>query len=241
VSNQYAPGAVFTGETAGSEQDLETRIDEPPLPGDIAGSLKSVALRDLINAAAPDAMLQIQSSVETEHFVRTPAVLVISATNAWDAARVREAVSSAVETLWTTSRLGVGWRTASAGQHAVGQLDGLAPLEFAIDGRLLLVANDMDLLGVVLNRIGTAPATAGPAYFAEFRHAAARPNYERLMQALAFAGPEQSFFYNPQGGRTPSFFSANLASLSGALGFVQDMLITRVEAPTVERQAIVYQ
>ena len=120
VSNQYAPGAVSTDETAGSEQDLETTIDEPPLPGDIAGSLKSVALHDLINAAAPDAMLQIQSSVESEHFVRTPSVLVISSTNAWDARRVREAFSSAVETLWTTSRLGVGWRAATAGiRHAV--------------------------------------------------------------------------------------------------------------------------
>ena len=241
VSNRYAPGAVSTDETAGTEEDLETRIDEPPLPGDIAGSLKSVALRDLIDAAAPDAMLQIQSSVETEHFVQTPFVLVISATNAWDAARVREALSSAVETLWTTSRLGVGWRAASAGPHVVGQLDGVAPLEFAIEGRLLFIASDADLLSSVLNQPGTAPATAGPSYFAEFRHAAARPNYERLMQALDFGGQEQSFFYNPQGGRTPPFFSGNLASLGGALGFVQDMLITHVEAPTVERQVIVYQ
>jgi hypothetical protein len=167
--------------------------------------------------------------------------VVISATNAWDGARVREALSASVETLWTTSRLGVGWRATTAGQHALEQLDGLTPLEFAIDGRLLLVANDSELLGAVLTRLGTAPAPAGPSYFAEFRHAVARPNYERLMQALDFGEPEQSFFYSPQGGRTPPFFSDNLGGLSGALGFVQDMLITHVEASAVERQAIVYQ
>ena len=241
VSNQYAPGAASNDETAGSEQDLETRIDEPPLPGDIGGGLKSAALRDLLAAAAPDAMLQIQTSVETEHFVRTPSVIVVSAPNVWDAARVREAFSAAVETLWTTSRLGVGWRSASAGRHAVEQLDGLALLEFGIEGRLLFVANDADLLGSVLDRFGTAPATTGPAYFAEFRHTTARPNYERLMQALDFAGQQQSFSYTPQGERTPALFSGNLASLSGTLAFIRDVLITHVEAPAVERQTIVYQ
>jgi hypothetical protein len=61
------------------------------------------------------------------------------------------------------------------------------------------------------------------------------------MQALDFGGQEQSFFYSPQGARTPSLFSGNLASLSGALGFVQNVLITHVVEPTVERQVIVYQ
>jgi len=240
-SGQYAPGAVSTDETAGSEQDLETRIDEPPLPVDVTGSLKSGALRDFLTAAMPEAMLQIQASAETEHFIRAPSVIVFSGSKGWDAAQVREALSSAVETLWTTSRLGVGWQAGTAGRHAVEQLDGLASLQFAIDGKLLFIANDATLLASTLDRIGTAPATAGPAYVAEVRHAAARADYERLMQALDFGGRAQSFVFNPQGDRTPPFFSGNLASLSGTLGFIRSALITQVEAPTVRRQTIVYQ
>jgi len=41
-----------------------------PLPVDVTGSLKSGALRDFLTAAMPEAMLQIQASAETEHFIR---------------------------------------------------------------------------------------------------------------------------------------------------------------------------
>ncbi len=239
--NQYAPPEVSTDEAAGSEQDLETRIDEAPLPTDVSGGLNAAALRNLVAQAAPNAMLHIQSSAATERFVHTPSVIVLATAGDWDAARVREALSMTVETLWTTARLGVGWRQGSAGSHMVEQLDGLAPLQFSIQGGMLFIANDAGLLAGVLDRVGSAPVAVGASYAAEFHHAAARQDYMRIMQALDFGARSQSFFFNPQGDRTPPFFSGNLASLSDVFRFVQSVAITHVDLPTAQRQTVVYQ
>ncbi len=237
---EYAPDAVSTEESAGSEQDLETRIDEPALAQDVSGSLKSGALKELISRASPTALLQIQSTARAGAFVRTPSVLVLSAAENWDAAAVREALSAAVETLWSTSRLGVAWQRTSLGRHGAEQLNGLGALLFAIDGKRLFLANDSGLLLATLDRIGTAPLESGPAYAAEFRAARERTDYMKIMQALDFRGRSQSFLYNPQGNRTPQFFSENLGSLSAVGSFVQSMIVTRTEAPGLERQRVIY-
>jgi hypothetical protein len=107
--------------------------------------------------------------------------------------------------------------------------------------KLTFIANDATLLGEVMDRTGTGSVAAGPAYAAEFRHAAARSDYERIMQALDFGARTQSFFFNPQGDRTPAFFSGNLSSLSAVFGFVQNVAITQLESPTVQRQTVVYE
>jgi hypothetical protein len=239
-SRQYAPEAVSTEESPGSEQDLEIRIDQPALANDVAGALRSEAIRDLISGASPDALLQIESSITASGFIQTPSVLVLSAAANWDAARIREALSSAVETLWSTSRLGVEWRQTTMGSHSVEQLNGLATLVFAIDGKRLYLANDSALLLAALNRSGTAPMQSGPAYAAEFHHARERADYMTVMQALDFGGRRQPFLFTPQGGRTPQFFSENLAGLSSVFNFIQSMIVTRVESQDRETQRVVY-
>jgi hypothetical protein len=238
--SDYAPAAVSTDDSAGSEQDLETRIDEPPMANAVTGALKSAAIRELISRGAPDALLQIESTTRASGFVRTPSVLVVSASANWDAAALREGLSSAVETLWSTSRLGVEWRQIAMGGHSAQELNGLATLLFAIDGNRLYFANDSALLLATLNRTATPPVQSGPAYAAEFHHAGERADYMTIMQALDFGGRRQPFLFTPQGNRTPQFFSDNLASLSSVFNFIQSMIVTRVESQGVETQRVVY-
>ena len=80
----------------------------------------------------------------------------------------------------------------------------------------------------------------GPAYAAEFRHAREQADYLRIMLALDFGARSQSFLFNPQGDRTPRFFSDNVGSLSSIFSFVQTVSVMRTENPTLERQTIVY-
>jgi len=238
--SDYAPAAVSTDDPAGSEQDLETRIDEPPLANAVTGALKSAAIRELISRGAPDALLQIESTTRASGFVRTPSVLVVSAPANWDAAALRQGLSSAVETLWSTSRLGVEWRQVAMGGHSGQELNGLATLLFAIEGNRLYLANDSALLLATLNRTAIPPVQSGPAYVAEFHHSRERADYMSIMQALDFGARQQSFLFTPQGNRTPQFFSDNLGSLSSVFNFIQRMIVTRVESQGVETQRVVY-
>ncbi len=238
---QLAPDAASTDQTAGSEQDLETRIDEPPLSSDVAGTLKSGALKELIAQGSPDALLQIQTTVAAGKFLRTPSVVVISASAEWDAGKVREALSSAVESLWSTSRLGVEFQRINLGSHSIEQLNGLASLQFAIEGKRLFLGNDLSLLQATLDRVGTAPLPRGASYSAEFRHAREQGDYLRLAQALDFGATSQLFFSSPQGDRTPHFFSENVASLSATLNFVKNVSVTYSQSSDVERQQVIYQ
>ncbi len=239
-NGRYAPEAVSTDASAGTEQDLETRIDEPALGSAVGGELRSERLRQLISGASPEALLQIGTSATASGFIRTPTVLVISAPTNWDANAIRAALTSAVETLWSMSQLGVGWQGTAMGSHAAEQLNGLATLEFAIDGKLLYLANDPTLLLATLNRSGAAPLPSGPAYAAEFHHARERADYLTIMRALDFGGHPQTFLFVPQGNRTPQFFSENLPSLSSVFSFIQSMMITRTESASSESHRVVY-
>jgi len=236
----YAPEAISTDESAGSEQDLEMRIDEPPLADDVAGKLNVGALSALISRASPDALIEIQSTGMTNSFVQTPCVIVLSAASNWDVAGLREALTSAVESLWSTSRLGVEWRQTTLGQHAVEELNGLATLLFALDGSRLYLANDPVLLLATLNRSGEAPVEPGPAYAAELNHGSERADYLTIMSALDFGRRQQFFLFTPQGNRTPQFFSENLASLSSVFDFVRHISVTQVELQQLERQRVAY-
>ena len=154
-----APYAVSPDNRAGSEADLETRIDEQPLPAD-AGSADSVAAIDvMVRQAGVHGMLLVQSSsAAAGTFVQTPAVIVLAANAEWSPDSVRAALGNAAGKLWTTSQLGAQWVVSTAGTHSVQRLDGLGSLLFVTRGRLLFVSNDSQLLASVLDRAGVPPA-----------------------------------------------------------------------------------
>jgi hypothetical protein len=233
---RYAPSEVSIDNNAGSEGDLETRIDEQPLPSD-AGLVDSVAaVRALIEKSGARALLLVQSSSQAAGtFVQLPAVIVLEGAADWDPAAIRTALSAAAGKLWTTSQLGAGWATDASGPQPLERLEGLGKLVFAYRGRLLFLSDDSLLLGAVLNRSATPPPAGALTYAAGFRHSRERLNYERVMTALDFTSPV------PSDNGAPAFFSGNIASLSRALSNVIEIRVTEEERNDATRQTVVYQ
>lgn len=230
-----APDAAPEDQRTGSEADLETRIDEQPLPQD-AGFAESVeSIRGTLAKTGVDSMLLAESSAPMSGtFLQTPSVIVLRAGADWDPASVRTTLSDAAAKLWTTSRLGAAWTSSNLAQYSVNRLDGLGNLLFVNRGDLLFVSNDLQLLTATVNRAGAAPGNTTPlTYAAGFRHARERANYQRIMTALDFG-----VSVNPG---APGMFSGNIASLSRALSNVTEVRVTQQEQDGATRQQIVYQ
>jgi hypothetical protein len=226
-----APMAVSPDSRAGSEADLETRIDEQPLPPDAGTSGSVAAIRDMVEKSGGRALLLVQSSAAAGGpFVRLPSVIVLENTGDWDHDSVRSSLATAAGKLWTTSHLGAGWVSGTSGRHTVERLDGLGTLLFAIRGRLLFLGNDLRLLEAVLDPVGTSPANAALTYAAGFRHSRERENYQRVMVALDF----------PASGTAPAFFSGNIASLSRVLSSVAEVRVTEEQKGMATFQTVLY-
>ncbi len=227
-----APMAVSPDSRAGSEGDLETRIDEQPLPPDAGTSDSVAAIRAMVEKSGGRALLLVQSSAAAGGaFVRLPSVIVVEKEDGdWELDSVRSALASAAGKLWTTSQLGAGWVGETSGRHPVERLDGLGTLVFAVRGRLLFLGNDLHLLTAALDQVGTSPANAALTYAAGFRHARERENYQRVTAALDFPAPATA----------PTFFSGNIASLSRVLSSVAEVRVTEEQKGMATFQTVLY-
>jgi hypothetical protein len=234
-----APAAVSPDSPAGSEGDLETRIDQQPLPPDAGISDSIAAVRALVERTGSRALLLVQSSAPLSGpFVRVPSVIVLDGAKDWDRDTVRASLGAAAGRLWTTSQLGAGWAGGTAGRHSIERLDGLGTLTFAQSGRLLFLGNDARLLASVLDLVGATPPTGALNYAAGFRHLREQSNYERMMTALDFnssAGNVHDLDH------APAFFSGNLGSLSRVLSQVTEVAVTEEERAGRTSQTVVYQ
>jgi hypothetical protein len=254
VASQFAPGVNLTQGETGSESDLETRIDVPPLQG-TTGALGAEALKKLLTAIPLEAVLEFHS---LQHAGQPPfiephsAVLIRSAAN-WDAEAAREALRAAIRDLWTTSQIGVSWVAKHEGNADYYQLDGLAPLAVATQGPILLLANSADTLKSLLGLAprGRAPlgptadsqgAEAGPnvVYAAGFRHSAERENIAKMMRLIEMPLPQQDAGLAGEEGREPAFFSENLASLSHALASVESESLVVEDRGSQLHQTVTY-
>jgi hypothetical protein len=230
---RYAPGAVSFDGLAGTEDDLETRIDQQPLPSDAGVSDSVAAVRVILDKTGATALLLVQSSSPVAAtFIQTPSVIVLAAAGDWDHDSVRSSLTAAAGGLWTTSQLGAAWVTGTAGRNPIDRMDGLGTLLFANRGRLLFLSNDSRLLTAVLDRLGTGPSTGAFTYAAGFRHSRERPNYERVMAALDFTSA---------GNRAPAFFSDNIGSLSRVLSKFSEIRMTEEERNSITVQTVLYQ
>jgi hypothetical protein len=240
---RYAPLAVSSDSRAGSEGDLETRIDQQPLPSDAGISDSVAAVRAMVDRTGAHALLLVQSSSQAAGtFIQKPSVIVLDGAGDWDNNSVQSSLTTAAGKLWTTSQIGAGWIARTAGRNPVQRLDGLGTLFFANRGRLLFLSNDSGLLASVLDRAGTAPPAGGFSYAAGFRHSRERANYERVMTALDFASAGR-FGFQPGGlsGRAPAFFSDNIGSLSRVLSKLTEIRMTDEERGSSTVQTVVYQ
>jgi len=228
-----APAPVSPDNPAGSESDLEMRIDEQPLPPDAGISDSMAAVRALVEKTGCRASLLVQSTSASGTFVQMPTVVLLDGLHDWDRDTVKDSLSVAAGKLWTTSQLGAGWVSGTAGRHPVERLDGLGTLIFANSGRLLFLGNDVRLLTTVLDRLGANPPSGALSYAAGFRHLRERSNYERIMTALDFnssAGNEKA----------PAFFSGNIGSLSRVLSNVAEVRVTEEEKGDITLQTVLY-
>jgi hypothetical protein len=216
--SREAPWAASPDIHAGSEADLEARIDEQPLPADAGTADAIAAVRGVIEKFGGRACLLVQSSLPADStFVQMPAVIVVEGARDWDTDTARAALAAAAGKLWTTSQLGA--------------LDSLGTLNLATRGHLLFLGNNASLFAEVLGRVGTTPAADPLVYAAGFRHLRERPNYERISTALDFGSPAG----------TPMFFSENITSLSRVLSKVADIRVTEEHKGTVTFQTVRYE
>lgn len=234
--NNFAPAAA-TERDAGSEQQLETRIDEPAITDDRTARAFT-GLRERLGAMKLRAMVEIGSTrvAGDQVFVGSQNAVALLAESNWDADAMRRALSAAAGGMWSDGELGAGWRAAASG---VQELDGLGRVAAAIDGRWLIVGNSAELVGAIYARRNRA-AAAGAVYAAEWRHARELPNFERMMKLIDF--PQMNAGNAPPGtnAREPMFYSENLASMGRVLERVQTASIAVHDAGAMLRETVVY-
>jgi hypothetical protein len=222
--SKSAPVVVETQE-AGSEIDLESRIDERPIT-ETRDSFK--ALRDQLAAARIDAMLDVSSTrVDADQvFVQPHSAVALLANTAWNADAIRAALGTAAEGVWSNSATAT-WRAGG-----VRELEGLGKLAMASDGKWLVIGDSAEMVNAVFARRNRT-AVAGAAYAAGWRHARELPNFDRMTKLIDF--PQM-----PEGPGEPPFFSANLASLGRALKRIGAATIVVHDAGTMLRESVVY-
>jgi hypothetical protein len=232
---RQAAAAASPDATAGAESELETRIDEQPLPADAGATDSIAAVRGMVEKNGVKSVLLTQSSRTAETFVEMPAVIVLEGVSDWDITSVRSSLAAASGRLWTTAQIGAAWTNAIAGGQLIERLDGLGSLLFAVRGHRLFLGNDGRLLSSVLNRAGVAPDAGDLTYAAGFRRSRESANYERITGALDFA------LRPGDNGRGPALLSNNIASLSRVFAIISEVRLSQQEQGGVTRQNIVYE
>lgn len=244
---RQAPSVALDGGETGSESDLETRIDEAPL-GNVGGTFVSPPLRKLLESVNLQAMLVTQSSrpISGNVFVGNQATVVLVAASDWNGQAARAALGGAVESLWSTSRLGVNWVERKSGAQPCHVLDGLARVAVAMRGRFLIVSESAECVPMG----GTTPAAGGggggAVYAAGFRHARERGNFVKMMRLMEQPEMEarrpirRSQEQEGESPREPLFFSENIGSLSRALARMESASILVRDTGSAISQTVIY-
>jgi hypothetical protein len=244
ASYKTAPVAA-AAENAGSSTQLDTSIDTAPVA---ARQVNAYApLRTLLAAQQPDASLEIFTSRAPHDgvFVSLQAAMVVSAAQAWDENAVRQALTQALLPGLTTGKLGVNWEKRSSAGGDYFALDGAVPLFVAVNGKLLMMANDSGLMEKLLAH-RQIPVPAGTkdsvTYAALFRHTQEQGNFRRLMAQLDLAGHRGTADQAAtKEGESPAFFSGNAASFSRAFSRLESERIEEKDQGATVTQTVTYQ
>ena len=242
---RVAPVADLSETAAGSAGDLDTRIDEQPLPEEpMANAL--APLRGLVEAQRPDAMLVYSTAATAEKesvFAPIHAAVVLSAKAPWDVQSAQATVVQALQARLTVGGVGLSWKARQAEGESWMELSGLQPLAMAVRGEVLVVATDSETLFQML-RSAKMGATTGTQYasvktVAGFSHSGERERFRRLSGLLD--GPPVKAGGDAGAAAAPAFFSGNVGGLSDAFKALDSE--TFVEAPMENdavRQTVVY-
>jgi hypothetical protein len=244
ASYTTAPAAV-AAENAGSSTQLDTTIDTAPIAVKQADAY--APLRALLAVQQPDASLTVFSSRAPKDgvFVSLQAAMVVSAAQAWDENVVRQALTQALLPGLTTGKLGVNWEKRSSAGATYLALDGAVPLYIAVNGKLLLLANDSVLMEKLLaRRPASVPAGGNDSvtYAALFRHSQEQGNFRKLMAQLDLAGHRGTTDQaETTAGETPAFFSGDAASFSRAFSRLESERIEEKDQGATVTQTVTYQ
>jgi hypothetical protein len=245
VQDADAPSTV-SAENAGSATQLDVRIDQAPVSIRQKDAFES--LRTLLRTQKPDASLEVFTARAPRDgvFVSLQAAMVLAATRDWDEPTVREALAAALPPELSAGKLGVQWERRSSAGGGYLALDGALPLYAAVNGKQLLLANDSILLEHLLERRQKASPLNGfdgVTYAAVFRHTQEENNFRLLMAQLDLVGHggETGEQASPENGKTPAFFSGNMASLGRVFSKVQSERIEERDQGSRVMQTVTYQ
>jgi hypothetical protein len=215
VSSRYAPRVAAGAAIAGTESDLETRIDEPPL---LMPRFTAESLRRFLETVSIEAALQLQSSrvLPDGVFVDNDPVIVLQAASDWDINAARAAMAASNEG---------GWGTEPA---------------LSAQGRLLFIGKSDRSLQPVLARVSRAAGSQGASYAAGYRHSREFANYTRMMRLMDFPSTGQPAEDENAPPREPQFFSENVASIGTALARVRSASIAVHERGPALVQTVTY-
>ena len=230
-TEKLAPQVQQAGGQTGSGTDLETRIDVEPASR-VTRLNAAEGLQTQLEKCGPQALLVVQASRKNADGVlmNIPAVVALAAVTEWDIPSMQRAVQEMIAPALTTARLGVQWREVKeAGGYY--ELDGLSPVQMAVRGKVLYLANDAGLLSSILqtkNQLLSQPAS----YAAGFSHSRERQNFYKF----------SSLVDQPSGGQgsEPQFFSQNMAGFSRAFARLDsEEIITRQTKDKIQ-QTVTY-
>jgi hypothetical protein len=245
VQDADAPSTV-SAENAGSATQLDVRIDQAPVSIRQKDAFES--LRTLLRTQQPDASLEVFTARAPRDgvFVSLQAAMGLAATRDWDEQAVREALAAALPPELSAGKLGVQWERRSSAGGGYLALDGALPLYAAVNGKQLLLANDSILLEHLLERRQKASPLNGfdgVTYAAVFRHTQEENNFRLLMAQLDLVGHggETGEQASPENGKTPAFFSGNMASLGRVFSKVQSERIEERDQGSRVMQTVTYQ
>jgi hypothetical protein len=238
---QNAPAVTLTKGETGSESDLETRIDVPPLQG-TAGAPRAEALKKLLNAGPLQAALEFQrlQRIGQSPFIEPHSAVLIRGSANWDSEAARTALRAAIESLYTTSQIGVKWVENRENNADHFQLDGLVHFAVATRGPILIVADSAEILKPMLANSRVTETGQNVIYAAGFRHTAERQNIVKMMQLIETPLAPQDAGAQGQSGREPLFVSENLASLSQSLARIESESLVVEDRGSHLRQTLTY-
>src|SRR6185503_4702067 len=211
--------------------------DDAPIaaPGDAWARLQPAIATAQVSAA-----LEVESSYSQPDavFSGTHSAVVLSSSHGWNAEQMMKLIADGINAQASTAHLGARWTLDGNFQR----LDGLLPLFFAVRGNTLILANDSDLLKALSAKPGTTPAAGGSEIFAAgFRHAQEASAFAHTSTLIDRANMRGSQDGSTDAGRTPAFFSGNLASFSRVFsGVVAESIVERRSGDNVT-QTVTYQ
>jgi hypothetical protein len=245
-----APSEDLTEQDAGSANgspanDLETRIDAPPQAPAKPGQQMQLLRAQLASTGVVGIL-----TVDTNDAAATPAPnpliwvpmhsgVVIQAERPWDEAAIESSIQQALAPQLSAGGLGLAWSRQSAGYSSLGQI---RPLQIAVRGNLLVVADDPSLMAAILARIPPAPVAPLDAMSVSgFDHDAAAGVFTQFTSLLDRSDTNARQQQPAEAdGSTPAFFSKNLVGLSKTFTAMKSERVVQRRDGPLTRQTVNY-